>query len=149
MKKISIIVSTLSNGGAERVASNLTFDFENDFETKLILFENKISYPYLGDCISINIPKSNNFVKKIINIFRRKNKLKRIKKKEKFDCSISLLNGPNYINVKSKTKNEKTIVSIRNITIMFIEYTGKNRTAIRQIIIIILNQFALIQLMCH
>lgn len=115
MSKISIIIPTLSNGGAERVASNFTFDFQEIYETHLILFENKFTYPYVGKCTCIEVPSTNSFFKKIINVFKRISRVRKIKKHEKFSCSISLLNGPNYINIKSKTKEEKTIVSVRNI----------------------------------
>lgn len=113
MKKIGIIVPSLANGGAERCASNLSQSFNGVFDTDLILFENRMTYPYEGNLICLNLPKSDSFIKKLINIFKRKKELKKLKSKNNYDCCLSLLISANYINVSSR-KKERIIVSVRN-----------------------------------
>ncbi|HAP8953297.1 glycosyltransferase [Enterococcus faecium] len=112
--KIGIIIQKLNFGGAERCASNLSIDFEEKFDTHLIVFdgENQM-YPHGGVLHDLKSQPTHNKIKKILNAISRINKVKRIKKKEKFDCVISLLTGANYVNVMS-TCGERTIVSIRN-----------------------------------
>lgn len=112
--KIAIIIQKLNFGGAERCASNLSIDLQDKFDTHIIVFDgNNQMYPYGGVLHDLEIPPTSNKVRKVLNVFRRIHKVRVIKKKEKFDCSISLLTGGNYVNVKSSA-GEKTIVSIRN-----------------------------------
>lgn len=114
MMKIAILIQKLNFGGAERCASNMSIDLEKQFETHLIVFDGANQmYPHGGVLHDLHSSPTSNKFKKIINIFYRIRRVKDIKKKEKFDCAISLLTGANYVNVKSQT-GEKTIISIRN-----------------------------------
>lgn len=113
MVKIGIIAVSLKRGGTERVAANLSYYLSDDFEKTIILFDGReIDYPYKGEIINLNILSSNNFFVKIFNFFRRVIKIKKIKKEKKFDVVISLGEGPNLVNLFSKTR-EKIIISVR------------------------------------
>ena len=118
MKKVVFIISqSLSGGGAERVASNLSLEFAKspDYKTYLVLFDgNGRAYPSSVDVINMNLGPCSGFAKKIMIFFRRIIRLRALKKKYNVDISISLLSIPNLVNVLSRVK-DSTIVSVRNL----------------------------------
>lgn len=115
MENIMILTSKLNGGGAERCASNMSVELSKNFNVFLVAFDgNNVTYPYGGTFIDLKIKNTTNYVKKIINVFRRIIAVRKIKKRNNISCAISLLDGPNIVNVLSR-KNEKTIVSIRNM----------------------------------
>lgn len=115
MKNIAIIITKLNGGGAERCASNLSIELSKKYNVKLIVFDaTNITYPYGGELINLNIANSNGVLSKATNVIKRVKKVREIKKKYKIDCAISLLDGPNIVNVLSSC-GEKTIVSVRNM----------------------------------
>ena len=113
-KNIAIIITKLNGGGAERCASNLSVELSKHYNVFLITFDAaNVAYPYGGKLIDLNIPKSNGGIKRYIGVLKRTLMLRKIKKENLIDVSISLLEGPNLVNVLSK-RRDKTIVSIRN-----------------------------------
>lgn len=115
MDYIAIIISKLNGGGAERCAANLSIELNKRFNVILVTFDgSNIKYPYDGKLIDLRIPKSNNFLSRIVNVIRRILKVHKIKKKYNVKVSISFLDGPNLVNALSRYK-EKNIVSIRNM----------------------------------
>jgi len=109
-----IIIHKLNGGGAERCASNLSIELSKKYNVHIACFDcRNITYPYGGKLIDIDIPDSRNAFKRAFNMIRRILKVRNIKKQYNIDCSISLLDGPNIVNILSK-KDERTIVSIRN-----------------------------------
>ena len=114
MKNISIIIQKLNFGGAERCASNLSIDLSGLYDTHLIVFDGSDqTYPHGGTLHDLRIPGTRSKIKKILNAFRRVRAVRKIKKDNHIDCSVSLLTGANFVNVRSCT-GEKTIVSVRN-----------------------------------
>ena len=116
-KTVIIIIPYLSGGGAERAAINLAENIKNDYNISFILFDaDKNSYDFDKsiNIINLNIKSSKNVLGKIKNTLKKYFEIKKIKKHLKVDVSISFLREPNFINVITKQKNEKTIVSIRN-----------------------------------
>ena len=119
MKNIGILVQKLCNGGAERAAANLSKDLCENYRVFLIVFDDtNITYDYAGELISLKIPPAKNKFLKIINVFRRTLKLKKIKQEKKLDACISFMEGANIVNVLSKN-GEKIITSQRNLTSFF------------------------------
>ena len=118
MKKVVFIISqSLSGGGAERVASNLSLEFAKnpDYKTYLVLFDgNGRAYPSGVDVINMDLGPCSGFAKKIMVFFRRIIRLRTLKKKYNVDISISLLSIPNLVNILSRVK-DSTIVSVRNL----------------------------------
>ena len=114
MKNILIITTKLSNGGAEKVVTNLADKLQEKYNVIIAVFNNK-NQDYFCDAkiIDLKTKQTNNIIKKIYNLIVRFNKIKEIKKKYKIDCSISFLTETNLINSLTK-KKEKIIVSIRN-----------------------------------
>lgn len=115
MKNIAIIITKLNGGGAERCASNLSIELSKKYDVKLIVFDaSNITYPHGGELINLNVCNSNGMISKFINVIKRVKKVRMIKKKYNIDCTISLLDGPNIVNVLSAC-GDKTIVSVRNM----------------------------------
>lgn len=113
MKKIALIISTLQNGGAERVVSNLSLLLQKYYKVTIILFDARsIDYPYSGEIIDIEVSAAGTLMGKAINLFRRIASLKTIKKQYDFEVCISFMEGANLVNILSK-RNEKTVISVR------------------------------------
>ena len=113
-KNIMVLVTKLSNGGAEKAALQLAENLSKTYNVYLTVFDNSIQdYETKVTVIDLKTKITHNAIIKAINSFKRIFKVKKIKKKYNIDCTISFLTGPNLINVLSK-KQDKTIVSIRN-----------------------------------
>ncbi len=113
-KNISIIITKLNGGGAERCTSNLSIELSKKYNVFLVVFDaSDITYPYSGTLIDLKIPKTQNVLSRYLGVFKRAWQIRKLKKSYNIEASISLLEGPNLVNVLSKWK-DKTIVSVRN-----------------------------------
>lgn len=113
-RDIAIIVQKLKGGGAERTAANLSIALSEYYNVHLIVFDGKeIKYPYGGTLHDVKIPPKDNYIAKIVNVFKRSRAVNRIKKKEGIVSSISLMDGANLVNVLSKS-GDIVITSVRN-----------------------------------
>lgn len=112
-KKIAILIHKMYGGGAERVAANLSTYLSNEkYEKKVITFDSsKIGYSFDGEIVDIKSPVKNNLIGKVSNFIKRVFVVRKLKKE--IDITISLLSGPNLLNILSK-RNDKVIVSVRN-----------------------------------
>lgn len=109
-KNILFLIESLRDGGSERSISNVATEIAKKHNIILVVANNKEKdYDFNGTIIEIKEFLSKNPIKRIIGI----KKLKRIKKENKIDISISYLTAYNLYNVLSKYK-EKTYISIRN-----------------------------------
>ncbi len=119
MKKIALVISSLTGGGAERVAINLCEYFNEQYEDKLqcdlIVLNNTGDYIYHGPKHIINKNYNDkNLVKKIFyHWIGYRWKLARLKKKQDYDQVISFASLANTLNLQTYGK-EDTIVSVRN-----------------------------------
>lgn len=112
-KHIAIIVQKLNGGGAERAAANLSLSLSEYYEVHLIVFDaREVKYPYNGILHDVGIPADANGMRRMINVFKRVKKVKKIKKEFGIEASISLMDGANLVNVLSK-QNDKVFPSIR------------------------------------
>jgi len=114
MKKIYFFLPTLKTGGAEKVATQLSFFLKN-LDTHFILTEKKIELPYKGtiEILGANTSSKKGFIGKLIKLINLYNKLKKLKKSLDVNIVISFMSLQNILNVMSK-KQEKVILSVRS-----------------------------------
>lgn len=113
-KNVAIIVQKLHGGGAERAASNLSIVLAENYNIHLIVFDGReIKYPYAGTLHDLKMPPKNGKIGKAINMFKRTAAVKKLKRSENIDASISLMDGANLVNALSKG-NDTVFTSIRN-----------------------------------
>ena len=117
--KIIFLTPTMDIGGGERVVSEMSLNLNENIEKIIIVFEsinNKISYPYRGKLISLNLVISSNFLLKIYYFFLGLFKTWKIIMKEKPSYVISLGGQLNIINVLT---NKRALVRVENFIPMF------------------------------
>jgi len=98
-KKVFFFLPFLSQGGGERVVSELSLGFPGNVKTTIVVFKNIATYPYKGKLICLNIPFPGNIFSKPFIFFLGLIKFKKIIKQEKPDWVISFGKLPNIINV--------------------------------------------------
>lgn len=114
--KVIFVIGTLSNGGAERVVSNLSINLSENIEKEIILFgsDAKVQYPFKGRITFLDKYDSKaGKLKKIIILVKRIIRLRNIKKNNREAAVISFMEYPNLINILSGF-NQNSIVSVRN-----------------------------------
>ncbi|WDW10073.1 glycosyltransferase [Priestia aryabhattai] len=114
MRKIGILVPSLSDGGAEKVAANLSILFKNlGYDTYLIVYENRVTYQYEGEILDLDIISKEGIFNKIFKDIKIYFKLKKLKKAYNFDMVISHLPKCDLMNTLTK-REEKIITTIHN-----------------------------------
>ena len=108
-KNTLLIIPFLTDGGAERVVSELSIALGRRFNIFLLLYEDRITYPFHGRKILLG--NSKNYSHPIWGIFNKVLFLRKLKKEYKIDYSISFLVNPNLVNVLSRRK-EKVILTV-------------------------------------
>lgn len=117
-KSIALIVNTLSSGGAEHVAANLSRELSKNYDVDIILNDDKnIEYAYSGTIQSLGLPadadrSSRQYQLKALA--QRTKRLRELKRTRRYIAAISFSDNTNLSNVLSKVKGCKTIISIRN-----------------------------------
>ena len=109
-KNIMILVSKLSNGGAERVAANLAEELKKKYLVILVTYLPREEKEYECKVKRIEIETKEEVVFKD---YHRIKSLKRIKQKYNITHTISFCTKANFLNVMSRN-GDKTIISIRN-----------------------------------
>lgn len=115
-KKILMIIPTLSNGGAERVVSNLSIGLEKEYDIDILLDYDKVGYDYRGNIIKC-LPNVKREPKGLLKIFMNLKKyviLRTMKKKHQYDVYISHLRLSNFWNALSGSNNCITIATVHN-----------------------------------
>lgn len=115
MKKIAILIPQISNGGAERSAAKLAnYLYDEGYAVILIVLKKTDGYPVKCPIIYLNENQRSNKFLKIYNNIRRCYEIKKIKKLYNITTTISYLDTANILNVLSRVKNERVILSNRN-----------------------------------
>lgn len=111
-KNVMIISQTLSGGGAEKLAANLSLGLKDIMNVYMVTYlESEKEYKYYGKRINLNLI-GNNKLTKIFIAIKRIVVVKKLKKKYKIDCSISYVPPCDYVNVFSRTKKEKVFIDV-------------------------------------
>ncbi len=114
-EKILFILPSLCGGGAEKTVANLSFSLSKKYEVLIAVFnDTETKYSHSGRLIKLGKSKKKNILTKILFTIIAITKIKRIKKEQNVDYSISFLATADLVNVLSKRKGTKTIISIRN-----------------------------------
>lgn len=116
MKKILVVIPTLTGGGAERTVANISLGLPDSIQADILM--NSISdrdYPHSGNVISLgmrpDIPKT--LVYQLRAFLLRCRKLRSLKKTGKYDSCLSFMEASNLANIITGKKYCKTIISVR------------------------------------
>ncbi len=109
-----LMVPMLHQGGFERVCVKTARLMQDFYNVHILIFSDKdINYDVTGiDVINIDVPAQKGLVNKVLNVFKRVNKTKKIKKDLGVDISYSFGSSANYVNVLSRGK-EKVLTGLR------------------------------------
>jgi glycosyltransferase involved in cell wall biosynthesis len=132
-KKIGILIPKLTDGGAERVASILSLNLSKDYRCFVMVYDTShMDYGCGGTLIDLKIKDSKSNVGKLANFIRKIYGVRKIKKLYGIETTISLLTGPNLVNIFSRTR-DRVIISVRNYMSESLRgFYGKiNRVALR------------------
>ena len=105
MKNLAIIVQNLHNGGAERMAANMSRELAKQLNVYLIVFDSgEAIYSYGGKLIDLKLQpvSEGSALKRVINTLKRVRRLRYIKKKYDIDCTISHMGNANLVNILSR-----------------------------------------------
>ncbi len=113
-KNLMLMVPMLHQGGFERVCIKTARLMQDFYNVHILIFSSKdINFDITGlDVIDIDVPAKKGIVNKVINVFKRVNKVKKIKREMGIDISYSFGSSANYVNVLSKGK-EKVLTGLR------------------------------------
>ncbi len=115
MKKLLLMVPMLHQGGFERVCVTTARLMQKYYKVTILIFSDKdINYDVSGlDVVNIDVPSTKKFGKlgKVVNVFRRVLKVRKIKKQLDIDISYSFGSSANYVNVLSKGGNRAKVLT--------------------------------------
>ncbi len=113
-KNLMLMVPMLHQGGFERVCITTARLMQEYYNVHILIFSSKdINFDIDGlDVIDINVPAKKGVANKIINVIKRVNKTRKIKKELGIDIAYSFGSSSNYVNVLSKGK-EKVLTGLR------------------------------------
>ena len=116
-KRIALIVNTLSSGGAEHVAANLSRALSDRYDIDLILNDDKnITYPHAGSIVSLGMPADSDRMGaryQLSALIRRTALLRRLKRDRRYAASYSFSDNTNLSNVLSESRFGRTVISVR------------------------------------
>ncbi|TBN06520.1 glycosyltransferase [Hyunsoonleella flava] len=115
---LSIINTSLTSGGAEKVISLLLKKLVKDFNVTLILFYNEIHFPVPQEVDIVILSEKNHnipFYEKVFNVFRFIRSYNKTIKRKKIDYAVSFLAFPNLLTgiISIINKKPKTFISER------------------------------------
>lgn len=117
-KRILFVVSTLNNGGAQKIISNIIMNLPKEWDIDLVLNDtDNIVYPYRGNIIDLGLrpqlDKTSVWYQAKV-FFRRMIKVYQCKKTGSYAACISALVSANAVNVLTGKKYCKTILTEHN-----------------------------------
>ena len=122
--KLSFIISSLSDGGAERQVSILINQLKDKYSIKLFLFHTGIFYKYQNSVKVVYLGKSDSSEFGILKFLKIFILAWRLKKLNSSKITFSFLNRPNYINILAKIYGMKSKVVINERTMPSIQHSN-------------------------
>lgn len=114
--KILIVSSSLDNGGAQKMISNITTNLPEEWEADILLNSSEnIQFPYKGNIISLNIPEPKSrtsLIYQAVVLLKRLKMLYKLKKKNHYKACISFLDSANVANILTGNHYCKVIINI-------------------------------------
>lgn len=112
-EKIFMLITNLGKGGAQRVFYDHALQFSKDYQVEEVVFdinEDERLYNSGLPIHSLDVKGSGNPVSGLFNLFKRAKRLRRLIRTGKPDITISHMDGANWVNVLSGTKEKKILV---------------------------------------
>lgn len=102
--KVLIVVSTLSFGGAERAAANVSRILANRHEVSVLAFHGHISYPYAGQLFDLAMPYEPDagFARKVQKLYLKYTGYRQVVRQVQPDVVLSFTEGPNIVALLNK-----------------------------------------------
>lgn len=115
-KRLFLISPMLHQGGFERVCVTTARLLENEYDVSIIIFSDAdIAFDIKGlNIINLDVPAKDGALNKVINVFKRIIKLKKVKKEYRPSVSYSFGPTANLINVLTKVKGINVWAGIRS-----------------------------------
>ena len=133
-KRIALVVNSLSGGGAEMTASNLSRVLSEWYDVDIIVNDDvNVMYPYHGKIISLRMPADKNRIGgayQITALIRRTRLLKTLKKNRQYTAVRSFSEMTNLANVLS---GGKSIVSVHSSTKNSLKNSWKNKLVVKYV----------------
>ncbi len=132
MQNVLFFIFRLYGGGAERVVSNLSMAFSEQYNVKVAVYDNQEkTYTYKGELIRIKLPFSkdptrNNRWQRFIRLIVLVYKVRKIKRQHKIDVAISFAEQANIVNILTKGRG-RTVISVRTLLSKELTSTPKMR----------------------
>lgn len=102
----------MKSGGAERAISNLSLAMQKDHDVSLVVFDARdLGYPYGGKLIDLGIHSKDTALGKLIIIFKRARRLRKLYKEQRFDGIFTFMEGAGFPSVLA---SRETIVSVHD-----------------------------------
>ena len=113
-KNLMLMVPMLHQGGFERVCIKTARLMQEYYNVYILIFSSKdINYDVSGlNVIDIDVPSQKGLINKVLNVFKRVLKTKKIKKKLGIDISYSFGSSANYVNTLSGA-GERVLTGLR------------------------------------
>ena len=117
-KKILLVISTLSGGGAERVFANISKYISDECEVDFLLNDlSDISYEYAGNIIDLGAKPQKDKTKITYHIkvsLKKLVMLRKLKKTGQYSICLSAMTSSNVLNILSGNKNCKVYLTEHN-----------------------------------
>ncbi len=113
-KKVMLVVPLLDQGGLERICAYTARHLCDQCELCLVVFSTKNMLYDVGDAelLDLGLGSRKTLVGKVINVFRRVNAVRQIKRRRKIEITYSFGMTANLVNVLSRVK-DKIWIGIR------------------------------------
>lgn len=136
---VLLIIHNLADGGAERVAANMSLALAPHVNVTLAVYTDEVSYPYAGDRVCLDEQSSASVFSKLTHHLQRIRKLKKLKRERSIDVSVSLLETTNFLNVLSRT-GERVILTHHNVMSTDIAKYGRLKGVVRLLMRVLDNR---------